>query len=690
MKITHFITHLFFAVVQGVVTSGTAEADAAKELKANVETFSEAQRRWSALLKESVEAKKAVGTAEENGEAKFSMRQNITGDSGKVYGDGVYLDSNLLDGLSDKERVQMVKARIAELGGQTFTAYDGDTPIEIKIENSRKRFKNKSGRIVSVNKDLTTKNIDKGIKQEAVVLSDELIYASNYKENAPAHHSHGWLDNNGKNDWEKRTVIIQEKNNSVWEATLHIANAQNGEKILYDIDPIKKVERSGKSDTTSTTDSIRQGGENVNTKFSMRVDSEGRELSEAQQEYFEYSEVRNKEGLLIPVYHATNNSFTIFDRKKLGAETDKNADDVAFAATAHIGFWFNSNDIKGKTAQNKSLAGYLNIEEPYYVDSIGALAAQIMDNYGEEYGELQERFDGRDYKAAEELGDSFVEWLERKGYDGIIVEDEEFGGTSYVALKSNQFKNADNQNPTENPDIRYSKRRGNFSKALTSDEWKKYNNAMTSKMDAGLRINDHAMLVESEKGDYSYKLVIYDNTLPDNPISAVYAIVARQDPNTKRNFYERDVAKFITKAEDKYDNGRVLQKIYNSFNKHSGYVFGQYNPKSGRIHLYGRPIQSSTENIRQESVGRGVSERVGEAWSISDLGKVQYQLRIEDKNRLDILDKQETRLTADLKTLEKAYAETIRAEYERSIKPSEETSLRQTPLPATMFFAAKP
>lgn len=62
--------------------------------------------------------------------------------------------------------------------------------------------------------------------------------------------------------------------------------------------------------------------------------------------------------------------------------------------------------------------------------------------------------------------------------------------------------------------------------------------------------------------------------------------------------------------------------------------------------------------------------------SVSDLGKIQYQLRIEDKNRLDILDKQETRLTADLKTLEKAYAEAIRAEYERSIKPGEETSRR--------------
>ena len=229
---------------------------------------------------------------------------------------------------------------------------------------------------------------------------------------------------------------------------------------------------------------------------------------------------------------------------------------------------------------------------------------------------------------------------------------------------------------TENDDIRYSKRQGSFSKALTSDEWKKYNNAMTSKVDAGLRINDHAMLVESEKGDYSYKLVIYDNTLPDNPISAVYAIVARQDPNAKRNFYERDVAEFITKAEDKYDNGRVLQELYKTYVQNYGYVFGRYNPKDAKVRFYGRAVQRSTENIRQESAGSGVAERAGEDGSISDLGKIQYQLRIEDKNRLDIPDKQETRLTADLKTLEKAYAEAIRAEYERSIKPGEETSRR--------------
>ncbi len=689
------------------MTSGTAEADAAKELKANVETFSEAQRRWSALLKESVKAKKAVGTAEESGNVKFSMRQNITGDSGKVYGDGVYLDSNLLDGLSDKERVQMVKARIAELGGQTFTAYDGNTPVEIKIENSRKRFKNKNDRFVQVNKDLTVKHIGQKIKQEAVVLSDEIIKASKFKESIPSKYSHGWLDNNGQSNWERRTVFVQEKNNSVWEATLHIANAQNGEKVLYDIDPIKKVESPIKLGATSTTDSIRQGEENVNTQFSMRVDSEGRELSEAQQEYFEYSEVRNKEGLLIPVYHATDNSFTVFDRKKLGAETDENADDVAFAATAHIGFWFNSNDIKGKTAQNKSLAGYLNIEEPYYVDSIGALAAQIMDNYGENYDELQERFESRDYKAARELGEGFADWLKQEGYDGVIVNDEEFGGTSYVALKSNQFKNADNQNPTENPDIRYSKR-GNF----TED---KYYSRQIDNLE-NLKEGSYITVGEIKKDSPLNLVGIPDKRLYFDVSKIRQEMKDRSDPIPSEKI--KDIPKVL-------DNPIVITEYVDKHATHSVNVYGKLyigsspvvigvmiakTPKGNLVNkvqtvhpnrnfanemtadkiLYLTPNKKETRQwfqslsaqmplLRGNKSGfiRSIAQEGNEVKpSVSDLGKIQYQLRIEDKNRLDILDRQEERYAADLKTLERAYAEAVRAEYERNIKPGEETSKR--------------
>lgn len=74
---------------------------------------------------------------------------------------------------------------------------------------------------------------------------------------------------------------------------------------------------------------------------------------------------------------------------------------------------------------------------------------------------------------------------------------------------------------------------------------------MTSGIDAGLRINDHSMLVECEKGDYSYKLVIYDNTFEENPIKAIYAISRSNEPTTNNNFDEKLIAEYITTLEDK-------------------------------------------------------------------------------------------------------------------------------------------
>lgn len=619
---------------KGVVTSGSAEADAAKELQANVEAFSEAQKRWSALLKESVEAKKAVGAAEESGEAKFSMRQNITGDSGKVYGDGVYLDSNLLDGLSDKERVQMVKARIAELGGQTFTAYDGNTPVEIKIENSRKRFKNKNDRFVQVNKDLTVKHIGQKIKQEAVVLSDEIIKASKFKESIPSKYSHGWLDNNGQSNWERRTVFVQEKNNSVWEATLHIANAQNGEKVLYDIDPIKKVESPIKLGATSTTDSIRQGGENVNTQFSMRVDSENRKLSEAQQEFFKDSKVRDEEGRLLTVYHGSDKEFFVFDRTKARANMDIQ------------GSFFSPWEIDAQGYGGKVGEYYLNIVNP---------ASEAMG-----YKALK-KFQGQNG-----AGIKAREYLQSLGYDGVNN-----GGEEYIAFESNQIKSVTNQTPTENPDIRYSMRR-----KLDSFDSKEYNEVKLGKQEyarLSTAIGTYqpnargfvTQILDNEKGEPAY---IYTAFVDDGKLKVLY----------------KKKAKYIDEKRTTYANGKS-----ESFDKNAGEFRNKRNDSSGVLGIERKPNGRNDGNTggnargRDGRNGRGSNQDVSDSsegsrksLTVSDLGKIQYQLRIEDKNRLDILDKQETRLTADLKTLEKAYAEAIRAEYERSIKPGEETSRR--------------
>ena len=63
---------------------------------------------------------------------------------------------------------------------------------------------------------------------------------------------------NGKNDWQYWTTYIQDKNNTVWEATLNVTESANGVKYLYDINPIKKVGQSVKSDTSTTGDIVAQ------------------------------------------------------------------------------------------------------------------------------------------------------------------------------------------------------------------------------------------------------------------------------------------------------------------------------------------------------------------------------------------------------------------------------------------------
>ena len=207
----------------------------------------------------------------------------ITDESGKSYGRGVHLDSALLENLTDSERVQMVKERVKELGGQHFTAYDNSgNEVDIQIAKPNIRFKNRASKSKPVNKDLTTKYIGNKTKQEAVVLIDELIETANFDKSKAPLYSHDWLDNNGKNRWDYWTTFVQDRNGTIWEATLNIANTANNEKILYDINPIKKVGQSVKSDTSllmtgqpensgtsSVGDSIRSSSENVNKQFSV-------------------------------------------------------------------------------------------------------------------------------------------------------------------------------------------------------------------------------------------------------------------------------------------------------------------------------------------------------------------------------------------------------------------------------------
>ncbi len=216
--------------------------------------------------------KEQHNNAASNSKVKHSVRR-IVGDSGTDYGVGVYLDSTLLTDLTEDERIEMVKERIKELGGSAFTAYDSNNnAVDVHIVESSSKFKNKNGRKVRVYDHMLGYLKDE-VKQEAVVLADELISTSTYDRKEPSAYPHGWLDNNGANDWDSWITYLQDKENTVWEATLKIANSANGEKILYEIYPIKMVEQSGKPNTSTTAPIITQTNPIVNSNTKNNLSS---------------------------------------------------------------------------------------------------------------------------------------------------------------------------------------------------------------------------------------------------------------------------------------------------------------------------------------------------------------------------------------------------------------------------------
>lgn len=233
-----------------------------------------------------------------------------------------------------------------------------------------------------------------------------------------------------------------------------VRNVQDG-GVTADDYIFFNVEQAKSADTVTYDDngdviplSERFKRENADIRYSLREDSEGRELSDGQEDYFAESAIRDKNGALQVMYHATDNEFTVFSREYLGENTDAWSEEAQ--ATAHIGFWFNTQDLSkhSKSLYTRAEEVYLNVTNPYDAEDLHGLVDEIAAvNEGSS-------------EDPSEIGEKFRDWLEENGYDGVRLHDEEFGGTSVVALYPEQIKRTDNLNPTKNADIRYSVREG--------------------------------------------------------------------------------------------------------------------------------------------------------------------------------------------------------------------------------------
>jgi hypothetical protein len=155
--------------------------------------------------------------------------------------------------------------------------------------------------------------------------------------------------------------------------------------------------------------------------------------------WFGASRVKDMSGQAATVYHGTASDFSVFDKLKLGSQTEHHA-------TSKLGFFFAQSPEKASSFATGDganvMAVKLKIENPYQMTVTEA--GQIL---------------------TEDMARAKREDLQKQGYDGIRIAN----GGIWVAFEANQIKSATGNNGTygKGDDIRFS-RSGDAYDALRS------------------------------------------------------------------------------------------------------------------------------------------------------------------------------------------------------------------------------
>ncbi len=185
-------------------------------------------------------------------------------------------------------------------------------------------------------------------------------------------------------------------------------------------------------------------------------DSDGNQLSEQQKEFFKDSKAVDANGNLKLVYHGTRNAdFTVFKR--------------------NINYFTDSKEMADSYAPNGAMyEGYVNITKPFEIDAQGEKWSRVpiddaTKDFLERYGVSVFKEGGKWRTSPADIASAIEEAVDNGDfdYDGIIIKNIDDTGrywkdkdnhlaTDYIVFNSNQFKNFDNLNPTDNADIRFS------------------------------------------------------------------------------------------------------------------------------------------------------------------------------------------------------------------------------------------
>lgn len=407
-------------------------------------------------------------------------------------------------------------------------------------------------------------------------------------------------------------------------------------------------------------------------RYSKSRNSEGNALTVGQENFFKDSKVRDEKGNLLVTYHGTTSGdFNVYDKSLLGNTTNARDAKLGFYLTDNKDLanmfrqLLSDNEIdrlndanpnadqaefneivkQYVTEKGRIKAQYINMVKPLDFTNPDVTSPEELSNalsyafdnadeaipYDELYDMLMQNFNNEMHEFKVELAQdkNAVKRLKSLGYDGIIMPIDKsdlsmlvgeiskgnkvsLDGKEYIVFNSNQIKNIDNLNPTENDDIRYSKSRNNANVnnantvTFKSIETTKEIVANTKSYIENILGKDYKVSLSKEFNNFSHKSFSAINSVKELHKASMRLADLIMDSEIKAMNNETHAFESVGTVRDQFDaNGkRALRRAVEAIVKSSPNTEArsnatlQYEKTINRINDTTKQFGNRLENVR--------------------------------------------------------------------------------------------
>lgn len=285
----------------------------------------------------------------------------------------------------------------------------------------------------------------------------------------------------------------------------------------------------------------------------------------------DYPEIETKEII-------KNKPILVFDKKMLGKNTSGNAANIGLEGSAYLGFWFNYG---GNIPGSNIMPIFLKISKPYDAGNLENISGEI---------------ESTRKKTAKSSANAYLNPIKKKGFDGLFLNDTEFGGTSYVAFEPEQIKSAIGNIGTfsESPNILYQfiGEKGAAALDRAREATVRLDNlAIAREMEsAGKYAKEIKFATGWERGaDGKWRYEIDDGSVD---IEVYQKRLLEEEKKKDRNFLELNDAIALRYMKD---SGKSMPEAVEEFKRKKG-----RSPLPGAIDAARRNTMESLENLEQD------------------------------------------------------------------------------------------